>query len=69
MSTPKNKRYGEWAGNPKGTAEDKKRCAMEVWPSSGGWIPYQCLRRRGQGPKGEYCRQHAAMLAHEDVKA
>lgn len=55
----KKKRYGCWAGNPKGSPEDKTRCIEEIWPSSGGWIPYQCSRKRGHGKKGLYCKQHA----------
>lgn len=34
--------------------EDKTRCVEEV---SG---QHQCSRKRGHGPGGEYCRQHAA---------
>jgi hypothetical protein len=59
MSYPQNRRYGEWAGNPAGTKEDDKRCREEVWPHGGGWVPYQCLRKRGYGPNGELCKQHA----------
>lgn len=59
QDTPR--RYGDWAGNPKGHAEDTKRCIVEVWPTSGnGWIPYQCSRKRGHGPDGLYCKQHGA---------
>ena len=51
------RRYGEWAGNPKGNPEDTARCIESV-PDSGGWIPHQCSRKRGHGPNGEWCKQH-----------
>lgn len=55
----KERRYGQWAGNPRGAAEDKARCVEEV-AERGRWINYyQCLRKRGYGPNGEYCKQHA----------
>ena len=58
--------YGEWAGNPKGVREDVTRCVREVFPGSGGgWIPYQCQRKRGYGPDGLYCKQHARFAQHE----
>lgn len=51
--------YGKWAGNPKGHAEDPTLCVVEV----GGrerWHDFrQCSRRRGHGPDGSLCRQHA----------
>lgn len=58
MSKSKKRVYGRWGGNPKGVAEDETRCAEKVWSrfQPGG---YQCLRKRGYGPKGEYCKQHA----------
>lgn len=61
MSVPKNRRYGEWAGNPAGQKEDPTRCREEVWPRDGSWTPYQCLRKRGHGPKGEFCSLHAKL--------
>lgn len=51
--------YGEWAGNPKGAPEDKTRCIKEVWPTTDGWIPHQCRRKRGYGKDGLYCKQHS----------
>ena len=59
MSVPENHRYGQWAGNPAGAAEDGERCREEVWSRGGGWIPSQCLRKRGHGPNGDFCKQHA----------
>lgn len=53
------RRYGIWAGNPKGHLEDLSRCVEEVWPTTGFGIPYQCLRKRGHGPIGLHCKQHA----------
>lgn len=57
------RRYGTWAGNPKGTPEDLALCVVSVWPSDSRMIAYQCCRRRGHGPGGEYCGLHAKMLA------
>ena len=68
MSKPENGRYGQWAGNPRGHAEDKTRCVEEVWGEGGGYIPSQCRRKRGYGPNSEYCKQHADMLAASDGK-
>ena len=58
MTTPR--RYGEWAGNPKGYPEDKTRCVEPV-TERGMYIQHQCSRKRGHGPDGELCRQHAAI--------
>lgn len=52
-------RYGTWAGNPKGSAEDTTRCRYEVWPNERGLIPHQCRRKRGHGYRGWFCNQHA----------
>jgi hypothetical protein len=59
------RRYGVWGGCPKGQSEDPTRCIEEVWPI-GGWNPYQCSRKRGHGPDGLYCKQHAKQ--HEATK-
>lgn len=64
MSVPENKRYGTWAGNPRGNPEDPLRCREQVRPSTGSWIAHQCLKKRGHGPGGEFCKQHAKR--HED---
>lgn len=55
------RRYGDWAGDPKGVPEDVLRCVVEVWPQTrdAGWIPWQCQRKRGYGKDGLYCKQHA----------
>jgi bacillopeptidase F (M6 metalloprotease family) len=59
----KERRYGQWAGNEKGTPEDTTRCIEKVYPPSGGgsWIPHQCYRKRGYGKDGLYCKQHNKM--------
>lgn len=53
------RRYGAWAGDPKGVPEDKAQCIEEIWPRDNIWSPYQCQRKRGHGIDGLYCRQHA----------
>jgi hypothetical protein len=50
------RRYGVWGGCPMGQAEDPTSCIEEVW--SPGY-PQQCSRKRGHGPDGLYCKQHA----------
>lgn len=50
------RRYGKWAGNPTGVPEDEKRCIAEVLD---GFLYRQCGRKRGKGPDGLYCTQHA----------
>ena len=53
------RRYGCWAGNQRGIAEDKERCIVKV----GEYIFRQCNRKRGYGKNGELCKQHAKMEA------
>lgn len=57
---PKGYRYGKWAGEPKGRAERLTDCRYQVFPPRG--IHHQCNRRRGHGPNGEYCAQHAKVV-------
>lgn len=52
------RRYGEWAGNPKGYPEVVTRCVESVM-DAGGYIGKQCDRKRGHGLDGLYCKQHA----------
>ncbi len=52
------RRYGVWGGCPQGTPEDPERCIEEIWGHV-GWIPHQCSRKRGHGPDGLHCKQHA----------
>ena len=62
------RKYDEWAGNPKGITEDKTRCVAEV-PDFTGWHSFQCLRKRGFGPNGEYCKQHAKKFTEKPCSA
>jgi hypothetical protein len=59
MSKPRV--YNKDGMNPKGDPEDPARCIEEVlnWNK---WHMIQCSRKRGYGPNGEYCKQHAKML-------
>jgi len=67
MSYPDDGVYCRWGGNPKGVKEDTTRCIEEVWPQDRGtWLPHQCGRRRGHGPDGRFCKQHAKKY-REDV--
>lgn len=52
------RRYDQWAGNPAGRIENMEHCAMEI-PSPPSWHYAQCGRKRGHGPNGEFCKQHA----------
>lgn len=61
------RRYGQWAGNPKGLPEDPIRCVEVVWS---GFQRFQCSRNRGHGPDGLYCKQHnpIAVKAKADAR-
>lgn len=54
------RRYGRWAGNAHGVPENVMRCVAQVWLAR--HIQEQCARRRGFGPSGDLCRQHAQLL-------
>ena len=56
--------YGQWAGNPKGVPENPAKCVESVY-SKADLRCRQCSRKRGFGPNGEYCRQHAKRHAAE----
>lgn len=58
--------YDQWAGNEKGVAEDKMRCVAEVTDFT-GWHFFQCQRKRGYGPNGEYCKQHAKKIEERNA--
>lgn len=58
--------YGRWAGNPKGFPEDRERCIAEV-PAPPSWTQVQCSRKRGHGPHGMFCKQHANKACETDV--
>ncbi len=49
--------YGQWAGDKKGVPEDKTRCIKGVFGDF--HYTHQCNRKRGHGPEGLYCKQHA----------
>ena len=54
------RRYGFWAGNPKGYPENVTHCIEDVYPPGRhSMIPYQCARKRGHGKTGLYCKQHS----------
>jgi len=55
------RRYGKWAGNEKGKAENPINCVYEIF-SARNCIGYQCHRKRGYGPDGLYCKQHATKI-------
>ena len=61
MMSDKLRRYGQWAGSPRGFAEDTRHCIAEVY-SRHLTLPGQCSRKRGHGPDGLYCKQHAKKL-------
>lgn len=56
------RRYRQWAGQPNGTPENRTRCIVAVADGGRSVLSHQCRRRRGYGPSGEYCKQHAARL-------
>lgn len=59
----KQRIYGAWTGDPEGRPEDPTRCIEKVWPPMwDGGPPYQCQRKRGYGPDGLYCKQHAKKI-------
>lgn len=53
------RRYGQWAGNQRGQPENPKGCVKGVYPAHSQYIEHQCSRKRGHGPDGLYCKQHA----------
>lgn len=69
MQIAKPRRYGAWAGNPAGRAEDPTKCIHALFDRyhPGG---YQCTRKRGHGPEGLHCKQHdpVAVKAKSDAK-
>lgn len=57
------RRYNQWAGNPKGDPENKTKCIVEV--SCSVWHSKQCNRKRGFGKGGLFCKQHAKTFNFE----
>jgi hypothetical protein len=51
--------YGQWAGEPKGSAYMPDRCAAEVFLN---FLSRQCARKAGKGPDGLYCGIHATKV-------
>lgn len=49
------RKYGIWRGDPQGTAEDPKRCIVEVHTD---YIGHQCTYLRGFGKHGLFCKKH-----------
>ena len=58
MTNLLKKRYGQWSGNPRGVPYNPEHCVEGVW---GDYIERQCSRKKGHGPDGLYCKQHAKM--------
>jgi len=59
----RTKRYGQWAGLPKGVSYDPQHCAAEVRDN---YISRQCYKNPGHGTDGLYCKQHAKMYPYKD---
>ncbi len=55
-------RYNRWAGNPRGVAFDKSRCAFEVSEHGKSCLFHQCTRNTGSEPGGLYYRIHAKKI-------
>lgn len=56
------RRYGAWAGRPRGVREDPNRCIVEVSDRvSRGFLYKQCMNKRVTG--AGLCQQHANMYA------
>lgn len=57
------RRYGKWAGEPKGREEDPNNCIVEVAEGGRSVLFHQCYRSRGCGQNGAFCFQHAKKIA------
>lgn len=53
--------YGQSAANPRGDKERKDNCLAEPY-SCHSFVSMQCTRKRGHGPDGLFCKQHAKMI-------
>ena len=62
--------YAAWTGNPEGNRPDYARCCQAVWSRDRWSKGDQCVRKRGYGPDGAYCKQHdpAAVKARNEAK-
>jgi hypothetical protein len=58
----KLRRYGEHAGSPNGHPEDLTRCVVAIFED---FTYRQCRRKRGYGPNGLFCKQHANKVEAE----
>ena len=47
--------------------KDQTRCVARVSDET-GWHFRQCSRKRGHGPDGKYCKQHAKRFEPKPVK-
>ena len=54
--------YGATSYNPNGVPENPANCVYKI-SGRKDMVSRQCSLRRGQGPGGLYCRQHAAVIA------
>ena len=59
------KRYGAWAGNPNGRPELPDNCIDEKRRTDRWDKGTQCSRKRGHGPDGLHCKQHAKRYEKE----
>lgn len=55
------RRYNKHYDQPRGVPELPDRCVVEVDHCAMAHI--QCARKRGHGPNGLFCRQHAELDA------
>lgn len=59
----KSRVYDAGSAVARNIREDMMLCVVECSDVSGRyWHSWQCQRKRGYGPHGEYCKQHAKML-------
>lgn len=56
--------YGQCSDVP----EDKKCCIEEIWSKDRWPRPYQCSKKRGCGPNGEYCKIHDPAMVEKREK-
>lgn len=59
------RRYRKWAGNPKGNKENTGFCIAVVHDTGHSPLSHQCNKKRGHGPDGLYCKQHASKLSKD----
>lgn len=65
LEEAKRKRYGVWAGNPKGNRYKKGYCAYKVGSAFAYF--HQCSRKNGHGIGKLYCKQHAKIMEGRDA--